>query len=84
MTYGEIYAKFKKKYPKLSQKINDYRPANLSNSITVWLNVNNEEEEVELGGHVLKVKKNVFKMAVQYIDEIDSFILIDDGNGYMD
>jgi len=77
VTYGEIYTKFREKYPVLSEKINDYRPAKSKNSITVWLNVNDEEKEVEVEGHILKAKKNVFEMVVQYIDEIDSFVLLD-------
>ena len=82
-TYGEIYKKFINKYPKLAARINDYRPAKMPKSITVWLNVNDEEKEVEIEGHIFKTKKNVLAIAVQYIPCLDDFVLLDEEYTYM-
>jgi len=81
-TYGEIYKKFINKYPKLATRINDYRPAKMPKSITVWLNVNDEEKEVEIEGHIFKTKKNVLAIAVQYIPCLDDFVLLDEEYTY--
>ena len=40
-TYGDIFRRFKDKYPSLANHVEDYRPAEEPNSIVIWLDIMN-------------------------------------------
>ena len=76
MTYLDIYNIFEKQFPNLN--IDDWRPYG-QNTITVWIRVNDEMENVKILGRTLKQAKNIIELAFEYDTKQDIFILR--GNG---
>ena len=76
MTYLDIYNRFEKQFPNLN--IEDWRPYG-QNTITVWIRVNDEMENVEMLDRTLKQAKNIIELAFEYDTKQDIFIFR--GNG---
>ena len=76
MTYLDIYNIFEKQFPNLN--IDDWRPYG-QNTITVWIRVNDEMENVKILGRTLKQAKNIIELVFEYDTKQDIFILR--GNG---
>ena len=71
MTFGDIYNKFKHKFPNLD--VDDWRPYGM-NTITVWLRDSDRTQNVDILGHTVKEYIDVIEVAFEYDSERDIFI----------